>query len=149
MEANNAASNPQSLIVERTIGAYGRLSDSIENLFQIGGSPLVTGYLQWQVIGETQGLIGVLEFGTEGGSIQTAVTSQSDGYSDVYFSYSAEAPGFYTGVALWNPNGSPSTLRLERFDTDGKSPGAVIFTLQPGQRRARLLDELFPPAGLR
>ena len=76
--------------------------------------------------------------------VLASVAPQSAGYSDFLFSQLADGMGFYTGIAVLNVNNGPATISLDTFDNTGRHTGSTVFTLQPGERRARLLRELLP-----
>jgi hypothetical protein len=56
----------------------------------------------------------------------------------------AEDLGYFTGVAVMNPNAAPAGFTLDVYDKDGAQVGSLSSVLQPGERFSRLLPELVP-----
>ncbi len=64
--------------------------------------------------------------------------------ADAFYAHIAQDLGFFTGVAVLNPHGSPVEVTVEAFDQVGNQLGENTFTLSGGGRRAKLLLELIP-----
>ncbi len=143
LERDGSALSPASVSVERTIPAYGRLEESADSLFSLTGTSLITGYIKWETTGDTRGVIGYLDYGTTDGVLLSAVPAQSTSYSDLFFSHIAEGLGYYTGIAFLNSNTQTTTINIEGFNREGSKIGSATVTLEAGQRRSRLLSELF------
>ena len=133
---------PWSQTIERVIPPYGRLAESVDTLFAFTTQPLMTGYLHYEVSTDTEGLLGSLAYGTIDGTALAAVPAQGNGYSDLFFAHVAQGLDFYTGLAMLNPNTDPVVVGFSTFDRDGKKTGAKLFTLNAGERRARVFSEL-------
>src|SRR5204862_1454802 len=101
-------------------------------------TPLMTGYLHYEVSTDTEGLLGSLAYGTIDGTALAAVPAQGNGYSDLFFAHVAQGLDFYTGLAMLNPNTDPVVVGFSTFDSDGKKTGAKVFTLNAGERRAHV-----------
>ena len=132
---------PSSTTVERTLPPNARLEESIEQMFGFSGEALIDGYIRFETETNTSGVIGFLDYGTTDGVTLSAVEAQGEGYSNLVFSQVVEGAGFYTGLALLNPNSEPSIVTLDIFDTDGNRTGSTIVNLDSGEREARLLSE--------
>ena len=89
-------------------------------------------------------MIGYAEYGTSDGLLLSAATAQGAGLSDIFFSQIAEGGGFYTGLALLNPNAASSSVIIDAFDDKGRRLASTAVTLAAGGRRTRLLKEFFP-----
>ncbi len=146
VESTNTSAGTIGPTAVRNIPAHGRLSVPLEALFGFAGGTMITGYLQWEVQGNTAGLLGALDYGTTDGVLLTAIPAQTS-FSDLLFSQIAQGAGYYTGLAFLNPNPNPSTITVAAFDPAGKLLGMVDFVLAPGERRARVLQELLPALG--
>src|SRR2546422_5061850 len=133
---------PSSQTVGRVIPPYGRLSESVDTLFAFATQALITGYIHYEVSTDTEGLLGYLAYGTIDGTALAAVPAQGKGYSDLFFAHVAQGRDFYTGLAILNPNPEPVVVGFSTFDGNGKRTGARVFTLNPGERRARVFSEL-------
>jgi hypothetical protein len=118
--------------------------ETADQLFGLTGGGLITGYIRWDTPQNTPGFLGFLDYGTAGGTLLAAVAAPADSYSDLYFSHVAEGDGYYTGLALLNPNLSASTVNLEAFDREGRLAGQAILTLAAGERRSLLLRQAMP-----
>ena len=67
LEANGQPVDPATVTVTRTIPAFGRLEETAAELFNLSGEALITGSIRYQVVGETSGLIGYVDYGTTDG----------------------------------------------------------------------------------
>jgi sugar lactone lactonase YvrE len=130
--------------VERTIPATGKLEERADQLFGFTGDTLITGSMRYEVQDQGNGLIGYVEYGTTDGLMLTAVAAQGSGLSDIFFSQIAEGGGFYTGLALLNPNVVQSSVTIEAFDRDGRRVASTAVTLDAGARLTKLIPEIFP-----
>jgi len=143
-EKDGVAQTPSGAAVNRTIPPNGRLEESADSLFGLTGSSLYTGYIKWETHGNTRGVIGYLDYGTTDGVLLAAVSAQSAGYSDIFFSHIAQGLGYYTGIAFLNTNRETSTINMDLLDRDGHKVASTTVNLTAGQRRSRLFTELFP-----
>ena len=144
LESGGEPLAPRSITIELTIPAFGRIEETVEAAFDLQGEALVTGYIRYDVVGETRGLIGYLDYGTDNGVLLSAVPAQGRGFSDLFFSHVAEGLGFYTGLAFLNPHGQRTSITLDVFDRDANRVASTNLSLEPGERRARLMNELIP-----
>ena len=145
--ANGQSLSPSSVTVSRTIAGFGRLEESAESLFNLTGNDLITGYIVYEVTGDTNGLMGYLDYGTSNGVLLSAVPGQGTGFSDLFFSHIAEGLGFYTGIALLNPTTQTASVTMDVFDSAGQRRFSKVLSLASGERIAQLMSELFPGFG--
>src|SRR5439155_6337304 len=96
LETNGASRDPSSVVVERTLAPYARLEENADDMFNFSGDALITGYIRFDTLGDTSGVIGFLDYGTTDGIVLSAVEAQAEGYSNLFFSHLAEGAGFYT-----------------------------------------------------
>ncbi len=143
LEANGTSIGP-AVTVEKRIPAYGRLEQTADSLFSLTGNALITGYIRWDTQGTTRGFVGYLDYGTNDGVLLSAVPAQSTSYSDLFFSHIAQGAGYFTGLAFLNPNTQTSSITIDAYNPDGQRVGSTTVTLAAGQRRSRLMNELFP-----
>jgi hypothetical protein len=91
------------------------------------------------------GIVGDVLFGF--GKPPTAAANlplQSEPFIHAVFSHVANGAGYYTGLALYNPNPESVTITVEIYDTEGRLTGTGSFTLASENRTAKLLNELIP-----
>ena len=141
LRVGGSARTPSSVTVERTLPPNARLEERVDQMFNLSGDALIDGYIRFETQTDTPGVIGFLDYGTTDGIVLSAVEAQGEGYSDLLFSQVAEGSGYYTGLALLNPNREPSIVTLDTFDSGGSRTGSTIVNLKPGEREARLLSE--------
>ena len=137
---------PSSITVERTLPPYARLQESVDRIFNLSGSSLIDGYIRFETPSDTSGVFAFLDYGTTDGVILSAVEAQGDPYSDLLFSQVAEGSGYYTGLALVNPNNRQSVVTLDIFNRSGSRTGSMVVNLRPRERKTRMLGELFQPS---
>jgi hypothetical protein len=124
---------------------------TLDQLFPSLGNSLTTGYLRIDVETSHLGpfetvpaIAGSIRFTSAGGSGSTALPLFVASASDFVYSHVAQNAGYFTGVALINPNPVAVTAGLEVFAADGVSVGTASIPLQPGAKIAKLLFELIP-----
>src|SRR5206468_5615756 len=137
LRVGGSARTPSSVTVERTLPQSARLEERVDQMFNLSGDALIDGYIRFETQTDTPGVIGFLDYGTTDGIVLSAVEAQGEGYSDLLFSHVAEGSGYYTGLALLNPNGEPSIVTLDMFDRTGGRTGSIVFTLRAGERKAK------------
>jgi hypothetical protein len=122
---------------------------TLDKLFPSIGSSLTTGYLRIDVESSHLGpyvtapaISGSVRFTSAGGTGSTALPLSVAASSDFVYSHVAQDAGYFTGVALINPNPVAVTTSLEVFKADGVSVGSASIPLQPGEKIAKLLFEL-------
>jgi len=73
-----------------------------------------------------------------------ALPMQTEPVRKAAFNQVANALGYYTGIALFNPGSSPTIVTIEVYSQDGTKVGQGQKTLGPNERISRLLPELVP-----
>ncbi|PYS16128.1 MAG: hypothetical protein DMG15_03455, partial [Acidobacteria bacterium] len=131
-----------SQTIERVIPPNGRLSESVDTLFNFTAQALLMGDIRYEVTSNTNGLLGYLAYGTTDGTVLAAAPAQGKGYSDLFFAQVAEGADYFTGLAVLNPNPESAVISFDTFDANGTQTGSTVVTLDPGERRARLFSEL-------
>jgi sugar lactone lactonase YvrE len=130
--------------VDLTVPAAARIEQRVDQLFGLSGAAVVSGYIHYAVQDDGNGLIAFAEYGTSDGLLLSAATAQGAGLSDIAFSHIAEGSGFYTGIAMVNPNTVRSSIVMDAFDGNGQRLASAAVSLDPGQRRTQLVHEFFP-----
>jgi hypothetical protein len=126
---------------------------TLASLFPALGGSLTTGYIRIDVapvfkgpFSTTTPIAGSLRFSAANGSSSSALPLIAASASDFVYSHVAETAGYYTGVAILNTNSSAASVSVQVFTKDGTAVNSTPYslTLAPGQRIAKLLDELIP-----
>src|SRR6059036_1247411 len=104
LRVGGSARTPSSVTVERTLPPNARLEERVDQMFNLSGEALIDGYIRFETQTDTPGVIGFLDYGTTDGIVLSAVEAKGEGYSNLFFSQVVEGAGFYTGLALLNPN---------------------------------------------
>lgn len=73
-----------------------------------------------------------------------ALPLQSETFLDAIFSQVANVPGFFTGLAFYNPNAEAAEMQIEVVSAAGITVGMVTQIVEGGERLARLVDQLVP-----
>ena len=102
LQADGIARTPSSATVERTILPGARLEESAEQMFNFGGEALITGYIRFETVGDTSGVVGFLDYGTADGPVLSALEARAEGSSDILLSPVAEGSDYWTALALLN-----------------------------------------------
>jgi hypothetical protein len=131
---------------QRTIPPNGRLNETLDHLFNLNSSSLVSGYISLQTTSSTAaGLLGFVEISASGGSLLTAEPFASETELQLTFSQVAQGAGFFTGMAFLNADPSVSaSVTVEVDSATGAVVASKVITLNPGQRFVGLLTDLFP-----
>jgi hypothetical protein len=128
---------------QAAISAGEQFQFDVGDLFALDPKETVIGSLQ--IHSDGTGIVGDILFGF--GDPPTAAANlpfQSAPFTHAVFSHVANGAGYYTGLALYNPNSVFADVTVEIYDPDGLLTGTGLFTLAPWNRTARLLNELIP-----
>ena len=88
------------------------------------------------------GVLGDVIFGDSSRlDFAAALPLQVETFQEAIFSQLANALGFFTGVALFNPGLADAEFTLEVVSSQGASVGQVTQTLGAGQRVSKLVDQ--------
>ena len=127
---------------------------TIADLFPGLGGSLTTGYVKVDVKPYLVGsfpavplLTGSVRFSSADGYGSAALPLFIPPASEFIFSHVVQAQGYYTGVAMMNPNPDAAQFTLEVFKKDGVFVGSYAGLLKPGEKISRLLHQLVPASG--
>lgn len=90
------------------------------------------------------GLAGTSELQAFSGRALSANHLQVASQTDFIFPHVAQNSALSTGLVFLNSESETATLRVELRRQDGSMASEANFVLEPGQRRAQQLTELFP-----
>ena len=91
---------------------------------------------------DSPGVVGDVIFGDSSNlNFAASVPLQTATFQEAIFPHLANALGFFTGVALFNPGSADAEFTLEVVSSEGESVGQVTEFLSAGQRVSRLVDQ--------
>ena len=91
---------------------------------------------------DSPGVAGDVIFGDSSSlDFAASLPLQTATFQEAIFSQLANAMGFFTGVALFNPGSADAEFTLEVVSSAGASVGQVTESLGAGQRVSRLVDQ--------
>ena len=98
-----------------------------------------------RVVSDGPGVLGDVIFG-DGVDFEYAASLplQTETLLEAVFSQVANIPGFFTGLALYNPSLETAEIEITVVTAAGVVSGQVIEELEPGERFARTVVELVP-----
>src|SRR5206468_1253801 len=100
--------------VQRTIPAFGRLDESIAQLFNISGNNQTSGYLKVQTADSAGvGVTGYVEIAASEGLVRTTTPIAREGQRKLMFSHIAQGGSYFTGLALLNTEAAAATVTIE------------------------------------
>src|SRR5439155_10182519 len=129
------------VIVERTLAPNSRLEERVDQMFGLAGPALIEGYIRFETKTGAPGVMAFLD--STDGTVLSSVEAQGESYSESLFTDLAENAGYYTGIALLNPNAEPSEATLEVFDATGNRTATAVVNLNPQEMKAGLIGEFF------
>jgi hypothetical protein len=132
--------------VQRRIPGFGRLDESLAQIFNISAGGLTTGHLKLQTSGGP-GVSGYVEITAADGFVRTTTAIARDAQTRLMFSHIAQGGGYFTGLALLNTGAASATATIEVHSPNGATLASKVVTLQAGERLIGLLSELFPNIG--
>jgi len=101
------------------------------------------GSLRIQVDGS--GVLGDVVFGdAKKLEYAAALPLQGTLFTEAVFSHVANAKGYFTGIALYNPQDRAAKVRVRVYTKEGQLKGDVPRSLAPGARESVLLTEWLP-----
>jgi hypothetical protein len=127
----------------RTIPGYGRLDESLGQMFGISSGSLTTGALKVQT-SDALGVSGFVEITAADGLVRTTTPIVRESRPRLMFSHIAQGGGYFTGLALLNTEAVATTVTIQVQSANGAILASKVVTLQPGERMIGLLNELFP-----
>ena len=146
-EQGNARLNP----VQVSLGPLEQGIFNLSSLFGSSSDEQIVGSLRIDV---EEGLLdsslepasvnGSLRLKSSDGRLSASLPLLLPHDADAFYAHIAQDLGFFTGVAVLNPQGHPVEVTVEAFDQGGDQLGENTFTLPGGGRKAKLLLELIP-----
>jgi hypothetical protein len=137
--------------VEVLVAPGNQYTQTVARIFPAFGSSFTTGYIRVDLATSSLGpfatapaLTGSVRFTSAGGVGSTALPLFIPPSSNFVYSHVAQNLGYFSGVAVINPNATAVTVDLEVLAEDGTPVGSMSSDLQPGQKIAKLLAELIP-----
>ena len=98
-----------------------------------------------KVVADGPGVAGDVVFGgSDNLDFAAALALQSQTFTEAVFSQVANVPGFFTGLAFFNPGPGAAAFVVEVYAADGALVGSETLNLPEGQRRSALVDEIVP-----
>ena len=96
-----------------------------------------------RVAADGQGIVGDVVFGDPVSlGYAAALSLQPQGSTQAIFSQVANAAGYYTGLALYNPGQESSDVRISVFKEDESMSGETSLALPGGHRLSKLLYQV-------
>jgi hypothetical protein len=129
--------------VQRTIPGFGRLDESLADMFNVSGNNLTTGFLKVQT-SDVPGVTGYVEIAAFDGLVRTTTPIAREAQSRLMFSHVAQGGAYFTGLALLNAQAAPASVTIEVNSGNGTTLASKVVTLQAGERLVGLIRELFP-----
>ncbi len=135
--------------VQRTIAANGGLRESTETLFGFPSTEFQDGWVRVTSALPTTGFVAYADTVAGGLAI---VPVQGTPLTQMLFAHIAQATGWLTGIALLNTSNTAAEVEVFAMNPNGTLIGGTLdspdaaFTLAPGEKIARLLDDPWIPA---
>ncbi len=121
------------------------LRSSLADLFQLNSSidTLMSGWVS--VTSNFGPITGYMVFGNAASSDVAAVPSQAQPATELLFPHlAAQSLGYFTGVALLNPNTVTANVKLSVINPTGVTVAVTQLQLNPNQKLAEVLADLLP-----
>jgi len=148
----NLSSNTQNVLltfngltVQRSILGNGRLDESLDQIFNIGANAVATGYLR--ITADGVGVVGFVELNSSSGRLLTTEAISVEADLQHVFSQLAQGNGYWTGLALYNPETGTAIITLEVNSPTGANIASRTLTIGSDQRVTGLLSDFFPNLG--
>jgi len=149
----NTTSETRSVILTAVDAAGINLGDPVEIRLEAGAQ--LSQDARVLFVDAVQDFIGSLRIDSDGSGVlgdvifgdssrldfAAALPLQVETFQEAIFSQLANALGFFTGVALFNPGLADAEFTLEVVSSQGASVGQVTQTLGAGQRVSKLVDQ--------
>ncbi len=118
-------------------------ASDVRDLLQSDAQGAATGSIE--ALADGAGLIGDVIFGDRKEQrFAAGLHLQGSPHREALFSQVANTPGFFTGLALLNPDSASTRVVVSVHRQSGQLAGRTELTLKPGQRISRTLAELVP-----
>ena len=130
---SDSQGNTSVRTVDRNLSPRMRSEEDIGFMFGLQSAPnLLSGYLKVDVLAGF-GIFSNVEYGTFDGRLLSAVPAQGTPSADFYFSHIAEGLGYYTGIALLNPNPERVPVAIDIYARDGSRVTGRVLNLKIGR----------------
>ncbi len=129
--------------VNLTLAAGESIEQDLSQLLSLGAQATAIGSLI--VSADGQGVLGDVIFGDPARmNFAASLPLQTQKFSQAVFNHVANASGYFTGLALLNPNQQSTSITVEVFSETGVKAGTYTTSLSSNSRFSRLLTELVP-----
>ncbi|MDA2929085.1 hypothetical protein MYX84_03895 [Acidobacteria bacterium AH-259-O06] len=119
------------------------LEKDVRELFGLDPSIVSIGSIRVEADGA--GVIGDVIFGDpDSFNYAASMPLQTQKFRHAIFSQVANGLGFFTGLALYNPNMQTADVTIQVFSHEGQMTGEQTLQLSGGQRISQLVSELIP-----
>jgi len=129
--------------IQRTVPPTGRLDESLDQTFGLGNLSS-SGYLRLLALTDPPGLTGYIEISSAGGRLLTAEYFVAETEVQHVFSHVAQGLGYWTGLALYNPDSTTAAATIEVISSTGSVVATRAVSIGPDQRVVGLLNDLAP-----
>jgi hypothetical protein len=133
------------------IKSEAQVTTTLASLFPNLGSALVTGSVRVDVkpiqsgpFVMGPGVLGSVRFAAANGSASSALPLIISPSGDCLYSHIAQDSGYYTGLAVQNPNSQATDFTVTVTNKDGQKVGSYSSALPPHARISKQLTELIP-----
>ena len=135
--------------VTRTLASGQQMSEDASSLFGLESSPAAskgvaqgTPFVGSLEVNGAAGIIGDVIFGDPTtANFAASLPLQTQTFTDAIFNQVANVPGFFTGLAFYNPGNAVAEIQIRVFSADGTLVGETTLSLGPGNRQSALVDE--------
>jgi hypothetical protein len=128
------------------IGANGKIEIPDQSFFVASGSAPAQGYVTITSTGIR--LAGNVAFGDSAGTaFSTTLPLVSNLDNAAFFGQLASDATYYTGIAVVNPQDSPTIIEIDIFQSDGSLAAPPYTVTIPAWQRSVMLSDSFPGLG--
>jgi hypothetical protein len=137
---NGAELSPAASV---TLSPGQSVEQDVLQTLSLGPQATVVGSLIFNADGS--GILGDVIFGDPiAMNFAAGLPLQTQVFRQAVFNHVANADGYFTGLALFNPNPLAATVTLDVYSEAGSKTGSFTTQLNPNCRLSRLLSELIP-----
>ena len=128
----------------KELGPHGQLTGSVRDLVGLEGE-FVEG---WLAVHSLNGrLLGSISFQDSAGRFLASLPLQARGAREFLLSHVAQTPEIFTGVTLLNVSTGLALVSVEVFSAEGGLRDTLMLELEPNQKIAFVLPEVFAGFG--
>ncbi len=119
------------------------MEQELAEILSVGPGATAIGSLIMSADGS--GIIGDVIFGDPASmNFAASLPLQTQTFRQAIFSQVANANGYFTGLALFNPSQQAATITVDVYSEKGTTTGRFTTQLNPKSRISRLLTEMVP-----